>query len=102
MRISSIHLFLGRPLFLLPSLHASITSFSRPFAHITWPENSIFCFAAQCFSDISPLACPISICIDSFVLFSDQETLSICVQIHISQALHFFSITLVFVHVSHP
>src|SRR6218665_3297391 len=41
-------------------------------------------FAALCLSDISPLACPISINIDSFVLFSVQETLSIFLQIHVS------------------
>ena len=58
--ISSIHLFLGRLLFLLPSPHASIIFFSVPFACITWPKNIIFCFAALCLSDKSPLACPIS------------------------------------------
>src|SRR6218665_2442785 len=101
--ISSIHFFLGRPLFLLPSPHASTISFSIPFARITWPKNSIlFCFAALCLSDKTPLACPISISIDSFVLFYVQETISIFLQVHISQASIFFSISLVFVHVSQP
>src|SRR6218665_2984731 len=49
--ISSIHLFLVQPLFLLPSPHASIISFSIPFACITWPKNIIFCFAALCLSN---------------------------------------------------
>ena len=53
-----------------------------------------------CFSDISPLACPISISFDSFVLFSVQETISILLHIHISQASIVFSIAIVFVHVS--
>jgi len=79
MCISSIYLFL------LPSPHVSIISFSILFARITWPQNVIFCFAALCLSDISPLARPISISIDSFVLFSVQETLSILLRIHISQ-----------------
>src|SRR6218665_1622941 len=39
--ISSIHFFLGRPLFLLPLPHASIVSFSIPFARITWPSSSV-------------------------------------------------------------
>src|SRR6218665_110388 len=37
---SSIHLFLGRPLFLLPSPHTSILSFSIPFARIHGQRTS--------------------------------------------------------------
>jgi len=36
--ISSIHLFIGRPPFLLRSPYASIISFSIPFSLITWPQ----------------------------------------------------------------
>src|SRR6218665_730573 len=99
--ISSIHFFLGQPLFLHLLPHASIISFSIPFARITWPKNIIFYFAVLCLSD-KTLACPISISIDSFVLFSVQETLSIFLHIHISQASILVSISLVFVHVSQP
>src|SRR6218665_825042 len=38
-------------LFLLPSPYASIISLSRPFARITRPKSSIFCFAAFFLSD---------------------------------------------------
>src|SRR6218665_1589140 len=47
-------------------------------------------------------ACPISISIDSFILFSVQGTLSIFLPIHISQSSISFSISLAFVHVSQP
>jgi len=79
----------------LPSSHAKIIFCSRPLDHITWPKN-IFCFPALCLSDMSPLARVISISINSFVLFSVQETLSILLQIHISQTSIFFSSTLGF------
>src|SRR6218665_3978836 len=49
---------------------------------------------------ISPLACPIFISSDSFVLFSVQETFVILLHIHISQASIFFSIALFLVDVS--
>src|SRR6218665_17291 len=55
--ISSIHFFLGRPLFLFPSPNASIIFFSIPFARIPWPKNIIFCFAALYPSDKTPLPC---------------------------------------------
>ena len=100
--ISSIHLFLGRPLPRFPSPHASIISFSMPSARITWPKYVTFCLVALCLNDISPLKCPISSSICSFVLFSVQDTLSILLQIHISHASIFFSSALVFVHASHP
>ena len=72
--ISSIHLFLGRPLPRFPSPHASIISFSMPSARITWPKYVTFCLVALCLNDISPLKCPISSSICSFVLFSVQDT----------------------------
>src|SRR6218665_3617460 len=50
----------------------------------------ILYFAALCLSDISPLARPISISNDSIVLFAVQETLSILLQVHISQTSIFF------------
>src|SRR5688572_1880795 len=73
-----------------------------PSARITCPKYIVFCLAAFCLSVISPLRCPISSSICSFVLFSVQETLSILLQIHISHASIFFSSALVFVHASHP
>ena len=100
--ISSIHLLLGRPLPRLPSPHASIISFSSPSARITCPKYVTFCLAALCLNVISPLKCPISSSICSFVLFSVQGTLNILLQIHISHASIFFSSALVFVHASHP
>src|SRR6218665_434939 len=90
--ISSIHLFLRRPLFLLPSPRASIISFSRPFARISCPKkSSSVLLPSFCLRDIYPLVCPVSISIDSFVVFSVRETLGILLQIHIPQASIFFS-----------
>src|SRR5688572_5453495 len=101
-RISSIHLFLGRPLPRLPPPHAGVMSVSVLSARITCPKYIVFCLAALCVSVISPLGCPISSSICSFVIFSVQEALSILLEIHISHASIFFSSALVFVHASHP
>src|SRR6218665_1874659 len=43
--------FLGHPLLLLRSPHANITSFSRPYALVTYPKNNIFCLVALCNND---------------------------------------------------
>src|SRR6218665_1237788 len=95
--------FLGSPLlFLLPSPHVNIISFSGPFALITCSEIIIFCFVALCNNDKPPLIATISCSLASFVLLSVNATLSILLQIHILQASIFFSIVFVFVHVSQP
>src|SRR6218665_1289959 len=63
--------------------------------HMAKEQHLLFC------CDKSPLVPPISIRIDSFVVFSVQETLSLFLHIHISASI-FFSIALVFIHVSQP
>src|ERR1700733_14177556 len=100
-RTSSSHLILGLSRLLLPSPHAVINSFSSPFDLITWPKKHNFHLVANCCS-VSSFSIPNSLRTDSFVLFSVHEILSIFLQIHISQALIFFSILCVFVHDSHP
>src|SRR6218665_3120033 len=48
--ISSIHLCLGCPLLLLPSLHASVIPFSNLSDRIICPKNLSFLLIALCFS----------------------------------------------------
>ena len=50
--ISSIHLILGRPLFLLPSPHASIIYFSIPFGASHGQRTSPYVFAALCHNEM--------------------------------------------------
>src|SRR6218665_462055 len=57
--ISSFHLPFGRPLLLLPFLHASIIPFSNPSDHITCPKNPSFLLIAIFYS-LSPSSTPIS------------------------------------------
>src|SRR6218665_1325552 len=81
--ISFIHISLDSPLLLLPSPHANIISFSRPYALITCSKIIIFCFVALCNNKKPPLISPISCTIASFVLLSVHAKLSILLQIHI-------------------
>src|SRR6218665_1002052 len=74
--ISSIHLFVGRPLFLLPSPQASIIFYKGVGPHHVSKKQYLLFWYTLCLSDRSPLACPISKPIDSFVLSSVQETMS--------------------------
>src|SRR5688572_23871181 len=99
--ISSIHFFLGRPLFFFPSPQANIISFSSPSARMTCPKNPSFLRNAICCND-SSFSIPISMRTPSFVFFSIQDILSIFLHIHISQALIFFLRFFVIVHVSQP
>ena len=92
----SLHLLL-----LLLSPHANMISFSRPSALITCPKNIIFCLVALCNNDKPPRVF-LSCSINSFLLLYVPATLSILLEIHISQASIFFSIAFVFVHVSQP
>src|ERR687898_647982 len=46
--ISSIHFFLGRPLFFFPSPQANIISFSSPSVRMTCPKNPSFLRNAIC------------------------------------------------------
>ena len=48
--ITSIHLFLGCPCFLLPSPHANIISFSNPSDLMTCPKNLNFALSTVCCS----------------------------------------------------
>src|SRR6202046_1376251 len=99
--ISSIHFFLGRPLFLLPSSHAIIISFSNPFDLMICPKNPSFLLIAIC-CNVSSFSTPIFRRTSSFVFFSIHDILCIFLHIHISQALIFFSKFFVIVHVSQP
>jgi len=99
--IVSIHLFLGRPCFLIPSPHASINSFSSPFDLMTWPKNLILAFIIDC-SSVSSFTIPAVLHTQSLVLFSIHDILNIFLHNHDSQALIFFSIFLVKVHDSLP
>src|ERR1700733_14447804 len=99
--ISSIHFFLGRPLFLLPSPHAIIISFSNPFDLMICPKNPSFFLNAIC-SSVSSVSTPIFRRTSSFVFFSIHDILCIFLHIHISHALIFFSKFFVIVHVSQP
>src|SRR6218665_1599269 len=98
--ISSIHFLLGRPL-LLPSPYASIILFSSPSDRITCPKNPSFLLSAVCCS-VSSSSIPISMRTLSLVFFSVHDILCIFLHIHISNALIFFSIFFVIVHVSQP
>src|SRR6218665_1735634 len=91
--ISSIHFLLGHPLLLLPSPCASIIFFSSPSDRITCPKNPSFLLSAVCCS-VSSSSIPISMRTLSLVFFSVQDILCIFLQIHISHALIFFSISL--------
>src|SRR6218665_1596181 len=73
--ISSIHLFVGRPLFLLPSPQASIIFYKPVCPHHVAKKQYLLFWYTLCLSDRSPLACPISKPVDSFVLSSVQETM---------------------------
>src|SRR5678816_4166172 len=99
--ISSIHFFLGRPCFLLPSPYANIISFSNPSDRMTCPKNLNFALSTVCCS-VSSFSIPIPMCTQSLVLFSIHDILCIFLHIHISHALIFFLIFLVIVHVSLP
>src|SRR6218665_3240629 len=68
------------------------------------PENIIFCLVhvALCNADMPPLIFSDSCNIDSFLLLSAHATLSILLQIHVSQAPIFFSIAFIVVLVSQP
>src|SRR3984885_8958132 len=99
--ISSIHFFLGRPLFLLPSPHAIIISFSNPFDLMICPKNPSFLLIAIC-CNVSSFSTPIFRRTSSFVFFSIHYILCIFLHIHILQALIFFSKFFVIVHVSQP
>src|ERR1700733_7149973 len=99
--ISFIHFFLGRPLFLLPSPHAIIISFSNPFDLMICPKNLSFLLIAIC-CNVSSFSTPIFRRTSSFVFFSIHDILCIFLHIHISHALIFFSKFFVSVHVSQP
>src|SRR5678815_5091416 len=87
--ISSIHFFLGRPCFLLPSPYANIISFSNPSDRMTCPKNLNFALSTVCCS-VSSFSIPISMRTQSLVLFSIHDILCIFLHIHISHALIFF------------
>src|ERR1700733_12578089 len=88
--ISFIYFILGRPLFLLPSPHANIISFSNPFDLMICPKNPSFLLNAICCS-VSSFSTPIFRRTSSFVFFSIHDVLCIFLHIHISYALIFFS-----------
>src|SRR3984885_10915458 len=80
--ISSIHFFLGRPLFLLPSPHAIIISFYNPFDLMICPKNPSFLLIAIC-CNVSSFSTPIFRRTSSFVFFSIHDILCIFLLIHI-------------------
>src|SRR6218665_1660058 len=91
--ISSIYLLLDRLLRLLPSLRASIISFSNPFDCITCPKNPSFLIITICCS-VSSSYSPISNLTLSLVFFSVHDILCIFLYIHPSHALIFFPFSL--------
>src|SRR3984885_7734144 len=82
--ISSIHFILGRPLFLFPSPHANIISFSNLFDLM----NPCFLPYAVCCS-ISSFSTSVFSCTASFLFLSIHDILCIFLHIHISHALIF-------------
>src|SRR6218665_2119765 len=95
--ISSIHLLLGRPLLLLPSLHASIIRFSNPSDRKTCPKNPSFVLIAVCCS-VSSSSVPIfkrtlSLVFSPFMIFFASSSISTS-----HMCLSFFHIFFVIVH----
>src|SRR3984885_11191532 len=73
-------LFLGRPLFLLPSPHAIIISFSNPFDLMICPKNPSFLLIAIC-CNVSSFSTPIfrrtsSFVFSPFMIFSASSSIS--------------------------
>ena len=82
--MSSNHLILRRPLFLLPSIFLSIGVFSNESAlHISWPKYGSFSFSISPSSEYSGL---ISFRIDWFDVLAVQGTLKSLLQHHSSKA----------------
>src|SRR6218665_2270119 len=99
--ISSIHFFLGRPLFLLPLPHASIVSFSIPFARITWPSSSVLLPSVSATKLLFLVRSP-SVSTRLFSSLSKRPLASFSRSTFRRHQSIFFSISLVFVHVSQP
>ena len=82
--MSSNHLILRRPLFLLPSIFLSIGVFSNESAlHISWPKYGSFSFSISPSREYSGL---ISFRIDWFDVLAVQGTLKSLLQHHSSKA----------------
>ena len=82
--MSSNHLILRRPLFLLPSIFLSIGVFSNESAlHISWPKYGSFSFSISPSSEYSGL---ISFRIDWFDVLAVQGTLKSLLKPHSSKA----------------
>ena len=96
----SNHLILCRPLFLLPSVFASITVFSNESAfHIRWPKYWSFSFSISPSNEYSGL---ISFRIDWLDLLAVQETLKSLLQHHSSKASILQRSAFFMVQLSHP
>ena len=95
----SSHLFLCRPLLLLPSIFPSIRVFSNESAlHIRWPNYWSFSFSISPSNDYSRL---ISFRIDWFDLLAIQRTLKSLLQ-HNSKASILLCSAFFIVQLSHP
>ena len=96
----SNHLFLCRPLLLLPSIFPSIKVFSSESAvHIRWPKYCSFCFSIHPSNEYSGL---ISLRIDWFDLLAVQGTLKNLLQHHNLKASILRHSAFLMVQLSHP
>ena len=96
----SNHLFLCRPLLLLPSIFPSIRVFSSELTlHIRWPKDSSFSFHISPSSESSGL---ISFRIDWLDLFGVQGTLKSLLQHHNAKASICRCSAFFMVQLSHP
>ena len=96
----SSHLFLCRPLLLLPSIYPSIRVFSNESVlHIRWPKYWSFSFSISPFNDYSGL---ISFRMDWLDLLAVQGTLKSLLQHHNSKASMLWLSAFFIVQLAHP
>src|SRR5678816_4633882 len=67
--ISSIHFFLGRPCFLLPSPYANIISFSNPSDRMTCLKNLNFALSTVCCLSLIHISEPTRLLSISYAVF---------------------------------
>ena len=95
-----VHLILGWPLLLLPSIFPGIKVFSNEFVvHIKWPKYWSFSFSISPSNGYSGL---ISFKIDWFDILAPQGTLKSLLQHHSSKASILWHSAFFTVQLSHP
>ena len=98
--MSSNHLILCHPLFLLPSIYPNIRVFSKESVlHIRWPKYWSFCFSISPSNEYSAL---ISFRMDWLDVLAVQGTLKSLLQHHSSKASVLWHSAFFIVQLSHP